>query len=52
MLTVLMLNLLINADGKPEYLAAMRRIADNTAIASEISASAWDFVEFQRRKRQ
>ena len=52
MLTVFMLNRLINTDGKPEYLAAMRGIAGNTAIASEISASAWDFDEFQKKKRQ
>lgn len=52
MLTVFMLNRLINADSKPEYLAAMRRIADDTAIASDISASARDFIEFQEQKRR
>lgn len=51
LLTVFMLNRLINADNKPEYLAAMRRIADDTAIASEISESARDLVEFQAKKR-
>jgi len=52
MLTVFMLNRLINADGKPEYLSAMSRIADNTKIAADISKSARDFVEYQEKKRR
>lgn len=51
MLTVFMLNRLINAENKPEYLAAMRRIADDAAAAPEISASARDFIGFQEKKR-
>ncbi len=52
MLTVFMLNRLINADGKPEYLSAMRRIADDTKISADISKSARDFVEYQEKKSQ
>lgn len=52
MLTVFMLNRLINAEAKPEYLSAMRRIADDTKTAADISKSARDFVEYQEKKRR